>query len=193
MPAIPSRPVLWFLLLLLAAGTAWGQSTGPELIIDGTGGVTLGVPHYVAVELAGSQAFDVTSIAFSLDIQPDLLSFDPVDGDGDGTIDDVTFPLGAPGLASVTYDVGDGDGELDFLLANLSGLALPDGPLVELEFMPLRNGCLSAGIRFSVAPPASFGSSQGQDVPGTAVVIGGCLFADGFELGDLSAWSQAVL
>ncbi len=179
------------LLVLLAAGAAQAQPTGPRLIIDGTVPVTAGVPIFVPVEFAG-QVFDVTSIAFSLDIQTELLSFDDGDGDGDGTIDDVTFPLGTPGIASVDWDAGDSDGELDVLLANLSGLPLPDGPLVAFEFMPLRDGCLSAGIRFSEDPAPSFGNSEGQDVEGTAVVTGGCLFADGFESGDLGAWSQTI-
>ncbi len=190
MPKNP-RHIPWFILLLLAAASAQAQETGPQLIIDGTVEVTLGVPVYVPVELVG-QAFDVTSVAFSLDILPGLLSFDPADGNGDGIADDITFPLGAPGLASITYSVDDEDGELDFLLANLSGLPLPDGPLVEIEFLPLRDGCLSGGVRFSPDPLPSFGNSVGLDVPGTAVVTGGCIFSDGFEAGDLSAWSQST-
>ncbi len=179
------------LLLLLAASAVRAQETGPQLIIDGTVQVILGVPVHVQVEFVG-QAFDVTSVAFSLDLQTELMSFDEADDDGDDMYDDVTFPLGAPALAHVEYDETDDDGELDFLLANLSGLPLPDGPLVEIEFLPSRDGCLSAGIRFSSDPLPSFGNSEGQDVEGTAVVTGGCLFADGFESGDLSAWSQVV-
>ncbi len=184
---IYSRLLPWF-LLLLAAGAAQAQEAGPQLIIDGTVEVTLGVPVYVPVGFVG-QAFDVTSIAFSLDILPHLLSFDATDGNGDGVPDDITFPLGAPGLASATYSADDEDGELDFLLANLSGLPLPDGPLVEIELLPLRDGCLSGGLRFSSDPAPSFGNSEGLDVPGTAVVTGGCIFADGFESGDTGAWS----
>ena len=182
-------------LQLLAALTISGNGLlgdelpGPELRLDGTLAMTLGVPLFVPIDFTAN-GFMITVIAFSLDLDLDRLDFDPSDDDGDGVPDAVLFPLGTPGLTFVTFDAGDSDGELDVLLANLSGLPLPEGLLIELEVVPLTDGTVASSIAFSQHPPASFGDSEGQDVPGTAVVTGAAeIFADGFESGDLGAWS----
>ncbi len=174
---------------LLAATTVSGyELPGPELRLDGTLPMTPGVPLFVPVDFT-ADGFTIAAIAFSLDLDLDRLDFDPSDDDGDGVPDAVILPFGAPGLTLVSFDAGDVDGELDVLLANLSGLPLPEGLLIELEVVPTSGGGVASSIAFSHEPPPSFGDSDGQDVPGTAVVTGAAIFADGFESGDLGAWS----
>ncbi len=135
-----------------------------------------------------------TAEAFSLEIDLDDLGFDSTDDDGDGILDAVTFPLGEPELVYVAFaaDSADGDdGQLDVMLANLSGLPLLDGLLLEVELLPAADGWVASWIRFSLDPPPSFGGADGLDIRGTWVVLGAELFADGFESGDLGAWASS--
>ena len=185
--------VLPLLVLGLAGGGAEATdrgSAGPELILDGGIGTTLGVPVLVPMDFLGHDS-EITAIAFSLDLDLASLAFDPSDGDGDGIPDAVSFPFVDADLTVVSFDAIDEDGELDVLLAELSGIALPDGLLMEIELLPTRDGWVASWIRFSQDPAPSFGDTQGQDVPGSAVVTGAALFADGFETGDFSGWSAA--
>ncbi len=189
----PSQNALRLTVIIsfLTAGLATGQ-TGPELIVDGGQQATSGVPIFVPMIFI-SHGHEITAIAFSLDLDLESLDFDPADDDGDGIPDVVTFPFGAAGLTVVNFDAGDEDGELDVLLAELSGLPFSDGLLMELELFPATAGQVSRWIRFSQDPAPSFGNAQGEDVPGTVRVIGDEIFADNFESGDLSGWSSAVL
>ena len=45
----------------------------------------------------------------------------------DGIPDAVTLPAGEPSVVVIDYDADDADGELDVLLANLSGAPLAEG------------------------------------------------------------------
>lgn len=175
------------LSILAPAAVSAGEFLGPELRLDGTLPLSLGVPLQVPIDFLAN-GFTISAIVFSLDLDLDRLDFDPTDANGDGVPDAVHFPFGTPGLVMVSFDAGDTDGELDFLLANLSGLPLPEGLLVEIELTPTRNGWLASHIAFATDPPVSFGDDQGNDVPGSTIVTGTTLFADGFESGDLSAW-----
>ena len=182
---------LTLIITLLTVGPATGQ-TGPELIVDGGQQATPGVPIFVPMTFIG-HGHEITAIAFSLDLDLESLGFDPADDDGDGIPDVVTFPFGAAGLTVVNFDAEDEDGELDVLLAELSGLPFSDGLLMELELVPAMAGQVGRWIRFSQDPAPSFGNAQGEDVPGTVTVTGDEIFADGFESGNLDAWSSAVL
>ncbi len=148
----------------------------------------------VPISFAG-EPHAVTSVAFSLDFDQSLLSFDATDGDGDGLPDAVRFFGIDNWLRSVGFDPGDPSGELDFLLTDLASepQTLTDGLLVEIELrLVTPASSVTGGLLFSHRPPASFGDVSGRSVPGAAEVSG-VLFADGFESGDLSAWSAGTL
>ncbi len=79
-------------------------------------------------------------------------------------------------------------GELDLLLADLSGQALPAGVLVEVG-VP-RDTIPVGGIDLSIQPAPSFGTPMGGDLAGLVVIVQQevPIFGDGFESGDTSAW-----
>ncbi len=116
-------------------------------------------------------------------------AFDPTDSDGAGLPDAVSFPVGSPGMTWVEFDAADTGGELDLLLAELSGAALNAGVVLEIELLPLAAGHLSSGLRFSSAVRPSFGSVYGVSIPGRAALT---LFVDDFESGDTDAWSRTL-
>ena len=136
--------------------------------------------------------FTVSAVAFSLDLDVGRLDLDPADADLDGVPDSITLFGDQPEVVVVNWDAGDADGELDVLLANLSGLPLPEGLIMEFELIPSGGGVVASWIRFSSDPPPSFSDDQGVDLEGTAVVLGALVFADGFESGDVSAWSSSL-
>ncbi len=176
---------LGFLTLGLATA---GAQTGPTLVLDAGQPTSPGTPVAVPLGFA-NQGHAISALVFSFDLDPAGLAFDPTDADGDGIPDSVTLPAGMPSIAVVVYDATDLDGELDVLLANLSGAPLAEGVILELELTAHHNGSAASWIGFSDDPPPSFGNAQGQNVEGTAVVLGPALvFADGFESGDTSAW-----
>lgn len=134
---------------------------------------------------------DIGSIAFSLDLDPQKYDLSRVDADGDGRPDHVRFPNGEPDMAHLGWDLVDGDGELDVLLADLGQLPLGEGLLVEIgipaESLP-RNS-----VRYSANPAPSFGQVTGGELPGIPLLgsFGSVLFSDGFESG-LSSWDVVV-
>ncbi len=130
----------------------------------------------------------VNSLIFSLDYDETRLTFDDVPGA-------VRF-FGEPvSLRSLTFDAGDTDGELDVVIADLTTTrVLSEGLLVEVDLRLLEAGTITVrdGVTFSAEPPASFGDVEGHSVPGTAEIDTAIqvLFADGFESGDTSAWTE---
>ncbi len=158
-----------WILLLLAAPAAAQEPPGPGLVLDGYPALTPGEPVRVTIDFH-RHGHAITALGFSLDLDLAQLGFDPADGDEDGVPDAARFPVGSPSLTFVQFDAGDGDGELDVLLADISGQPLADGLRLELEFSPAVGGRVADFVRFSTDPPPSFGNAQGQDVPGTAVV-----------------------
>ncbi|MCG8456184.1 MAG: hypothetical protein MI919_07870, partial [Holophagales bacterium] len=127
----------------------------------------VGTPLVVPVEL-DRKGQPIAALAFSFDIDPTCLSFDPTDGDGDGVPDSVTFRVPADFAPQVFVDLADADGELDFTLADVPPDAVvPDGVIVEITF-----GVICAPppeivpLPFSQAPAASFGDTSGASVPG---------------------------
>ena len=162
-------------ILLIFGGTCGGGGSRPALRppavlrIDGTPrlqpGKTIRIP--VRFESHGHQ---VSSLAFSLDLEPLRLRFDPADRDRDGVPDAVRFPAGAPTLTAVRFDRRDKDGELDVLLSLDPGETFEDSVLLEIELEPVRRGRVAKALRFSSTPAASFGGVDGESVPGRTVV-----------------------
>ncbi len=139
----------------------------PELQIDGRVRTRRGSMMRIPVRLrAGGHR--LASVAFSLDLDPRRLRFDPTDYDGDGVADAVSFPQGRPWFAQAKYDARDHAGELDLVIGADS--ALGSGLVVEIEVEVLRGGPLSDGLDFSQAPAASFGDDAGRGVSGRASV-----------------------
>ncbi len=173
----------------LSVGPVDAQS-GPTLILDAS--MQASPPVSVAVPLGFTGGdHTITAIAFSLDLDAAGLAFDPTDADLDGIPDAVTLPAGMPPIVVIDYDPDDPDGEIDVLLADLSGTPLAEGVILEFELTPSQSGTVASWIRFSDDPAPSFANDQGEDVAGTAIVLGSdILFTDGFESGDTSAWSQ---
>lgn len=182
-------PSLLILLAgLLSAGPSDAQSR-PVLILDVSMQTSAGVPLVAPLGFA-SGAHTITAIAFSFDLDSTGLTFDPTDTDLDGVPDAVTLPAGVPAVVVVDYDPTEPDGEIDVLLANLSGAPLAEGVILELELTPNQSGTAASWISFSENPEPSFANDQGADVCGSARVLGSAVvFSNGFESGDTCAWS----
>lgn len=204
--AIDGLLVLLFVLVaqifaaqaLAVEGTSVGSpinlagASGPALVLDGGSWALPGRLATVPIAF-WNNGHTITSMALSIDLDTDRLDFDPTDANGDGIPDAVDLPAGVPQLVVVDYDADDTDGELDILLANLSGAPLPEGVVVVIEAVPREAGAVARAVEFSSDPEASFGNDLGQDVEGTTVVLGlDLLFADGFESGDTGAWPATV-
>jgi len=158
-----------------------------RLILDAAVQATQGIPLSVQVAFDnGGQV--ITALVLSLDLDGDRLTFDPVDADLDGLPDAVTLPAGRPSITVIDYDPADSDGEIDILLAELSGMPLPQGVILSFEMTPGQNGIVASWLDFSDDPPVSFGNDLGQDVEGVTEVLGAEIFVDGFESGDTNAW-----
>jgi hypothetical protein len=158
---------------VLAAGPAGSQPLGPALTVPDRIPAAAGGGVSVPVQFVGN-GHSIAATAFSVDFDAGCLDFDPTDANGDAVPDAVSLGL-PPGFgASVTFDAGDADGELDLFVADtLPPLAsLPDGPVAAVAFtascQPPPGGRLLADVGFSADPEASFGDTSGSAVPGTA-------------------------
>ncbi len=154
-------------------------------------GTTPGAPgglSWIRVEM--EPGFAIGALALSLDLDPAVFDVGGIDADSDGLPDNIRYPNGKPGMAMVRFDLEDADGELDLLLADLSFTPLAKGVLVEIGVPVIGSGKPTAGLSISAAPSESFGTVDGADVAGQAVVVeADVIFANGFESGDCSAWS----
>lgn len=128
----------------------------------------------VPVQLTTSGVTLVSAI-FSLDIDQACLVFDPVDADGNGRPDAVTFNTPRGFNTSVAYDATDTDGELDFVVADYMPpyAQLSDGVLftVRLAVVCWPGGAAARDIplTFAAAPALSFGLPGGSELAGAAV------------------------
>ncbi len=180
------------LLTVALAGvlTAGGATAKPLLILDVSQHATEGSQVIVPVAFTFID-ITITALVFSLDVDGDRLRFDPTDDDMDGIPDAVTLPAGLPSVTLIGHDPDDPDGEIDFMLVNLSGAALPRGIILEITLDAVDSGSVASWVRFSDDPTPSFGDAQGDNVDGRIGVIGSEIFADSFESGDTSAWSRS--
>ena len=187
-----------FAAVLASLGTARAQV--PLL------GIPTGIPAAVSLPVEAPILFDsggaqISTILFSVDFDEECLAFDPTDADLDGLPDTIVFDLPPQFVGTVNFNGEDEDGELDFTIVDLLPplAALPDGFLVTMTFVPICEPvgvAIIAPVLFSTDPPVSFGGTTGLGVPGTSlggsIQIDSPIFIDGFESGDMSAWSGVV-
>ncbi len=185
----PPMPWIIILMSLLVAGSAAAEPRA-TLVLDLSRPAAKGQPYYLPVGLTYADT-SVTALVFSIDIDRRRVRFNPADDDGDGVPDSVTLPAGMPSIVYVGYDPDDVDGEIDVMLANLTGVPLPqDDVILIFKLRTRREGPVTGWIDFADDPAASFGNAQGGSVDGRTLVFGTDIFADGFESGDTSAWSR---
>lgn len=141
----------------------------PTLRLAAIASTATGGQATIPIEFSGAGK-DIASLAFSLDFDETRFSFDPTDADQDGIPDAVHFTL-PPGFTPiVAYDLADTDGELDVVVADVTAplQALPDGVVAEVTLtMTAPTNTDAPGASFSQSPPASFGNTTGQSVPGS--------------------------
>ena len=153
-----------------AQATVAQPDTGPALSIPTDLPVAPGGDVVVPIAFAARGA-DITSLVFSLDYDPELLSIDPTDADDDGNPDAVAFQLPGGFVTTVLLDPADTDGEIDIVITDLLPPLgrLPDGDLVKVTFdaadLPAP---VTTPVLFSSDPTPSFGSTTGSTVPGTS-------------------------
>ncbi len=116
----------------------------------------------------------VASLAFSIDYDEACLGFDATDADMDGVPEATDFNLPAAFDLSVSFDAGDGDGEIDVLIADVPPeVTLPDGPLGTVQMNVLctaaAGSVVEAPVRFSRQPPISAGDTGGQSLPAQGI------------------------
>ena len=160
----------------LTSATGLPVPLGPAVLSDGP---ALAIPDQVPALPGGRVTLPVnftandnsiSSVVFSVDYDQAWLSFDPTDSDGDDVPDVVTFNLPGAFDASVAFDGGDTDGELDFFIADLFPplASLSDGAIVSMTLnVGSPPSATEAAVNFSPDPVASFGDTSGQSVPGT--------------------------
>jgi hypothetical protein len=142
-------------------------------------GPALAIPDQVPASPGGTVTLPVNftangnsiaSMIFSVDYDQTWLTFDPTDSDEDGIPDTVTLDIPSAFNASVTFDGGDTEGELDFFIADTFPplASLPDGAIVSMTLnVGSPPSVTEAAVNFSQDPVASFGDTSGQSVPGT--------------------------
>ncbi len=184
---VPCTNLLIFGLECGGGGRASAPSAEPWIVVTGTAPGTPGEPGWIHVRLEPNGA-EVGSVALSLDLDPAVFNPDEIDADSDGVPDLLVFPGGEPGLAVVSFDAADSDGELDLLVADLTMTPLAEGVLLELGVPVDGTWEPPAGLSVSSDPPPSFGSVTGVDVGGQVYVGETGIFSDGFESGDTTAW-----
>ncbi len=149
------------------------RSTGPLLTIPTAIPALFGATVDVPVELTTNLS-TLAGLAFSVDFEATCLSFDPTDADADGIPDAVDIPLPASFSAVVFFDLGDTDGELDFVLFadDPTTTTFSDGTVATVTF----TATCSSGptdpvvtpVVFSSDPAPDFGDPDGQDVFGNS-------------------------
>ena len=165
------RPAGAIHLSVEGAAAAQGQ---PQLLIPK--GLEPGSDGNVTfpVRLAANGA-TISSLLFSLDLDPQCLVFNPADADRNGRPDAVTISVPSGFTTSVAYDAGDADGELDLLVADYSPpfAILADGALASIRLgiacRPSDGTAIDIPVPFSLARAASFSMPSGSELPGQTV------------------------
>jgi len=161
-------------IVIALVATVTAQSGQPTLTIPDQTSALFGDTVAVPITYTSNSA-TIASTIFSIDFDETCLGFDAADDNGDGVPDAVSLNIPSSFDASVTVDLSDTDGELDFFIADLSPplAALPDGELVTITFSalcePQSGMSLVSSVAFSADPAVSFGDTPGQAVPGVAI------------------------
>ena len=105
---------------------------------------------------------DVSAILFSIDFDEQCLDF---------VLDASRFNVPPAFVAGLSYNATDTDGEIDITLVDYAPplSAVPSGLLLTLTFdirCKSQPSMRLAPLNFSMQPTASYGGTQGQDVPG---------------------------
>jgi hypothetical protein len=140
--------------------------------------ISLSLPNYV-VGLAGktvqlpvnlrSNGNLISSMAFSVDFDESMLSFDPSDSNSDGLPDAIVLNLPAGFFGSASFDAADVDGELDVIIFNptVSSVGLQDGAIATITLsIGSTPDPILVPVDASHDPWASFGSPSGLSLPG---------------------------
>lgn len=155
----------------------------PSLQLESPAAIRAGNPFFLDVDYS-SNTKSISSLAFSIDYDPDVLIFDPKDENGDGIPDSILFDLPSGFEKSMSFDIEDQDGELDIVVFDPSVPlnALPDSVIVKIRFVArTRSDDVLLPIRFSNDPPVSFGDVNGKSVEGQGMdcnlyIVGGNKF-----------------
>ncbi|UCD34944.1 MAG: hypothetical protein JSU90_11730 [Nitrospiraceae bacterium] len=113
----------------------------------------------------------ISTVVFSIDYDQALLTLNAADGNADGIPDSINITAPASFSGSVTFDPGDTDGELDISIADMTSplSSLSNGVVMTITFsVGSPQNISEATVNFSLNPMASYGSSAGQSVGGTA-------------------------
>ena len=150
------------------------QTVAPALLVANGLSVNAGDVITVPIRFQSGEQ-EVAGIGLSLDFDQSCLAFDETDADENGLPDAVSFDVSPQFFPSVSYDAGDADGELDFIIADYSPplAALDDSEqLIAVRFTAVCQPMNAAGdatrIDFSTEPAVSFSSPDGQPVSGSA-------------------------
>lgn len=153
---------------------SFSTAAGPLLDLPSAIPTVTGSTVAVPIELTTNSA-GLASLAFSIDYDETCLSFDPTDSSpADGIPDAIDIHLPATFTGITFFDLGDTDGELDFLLfANdPTTTTFSDGPLATLTLAAhCTSGSIapiSAPVLFSADPAPSFGDTDAQAVVGAS-------------------------
>ncbi len=153
------------LISWIQSGSA-AAANGPQLSIPSNIPANPNSTVVVPVQFT-SNGHNISSIVFSIDYDETWLMFD------DSILNAITFSLPAGFAGDCSSDITDPDGEIDcFILDPLVPLAsLPDSVILNIILRtknPPTPVVAKAG--FSVnSPPASFGNTAGQSVPGSTL------------------------
>lgn len=136
------------------------QAAGPALTIPADISGYINSFTDVPVHFQGN-GHAINALTFAVAFDTSILRLNP---------SDVVFSLPAGFSGSAFLQPG-ATGVLNLSVFSLSTTGLPDGPFVTLPFAatcPAGAGAtLAADVGFSANPPATFGSVQGRDVPGS--------------------------
>jgi hypothetical protein len=173
--------MLGLFALLVASSAALRASPAhtQKLSTDGTPSLT--IPDEIAASAGGTvqvpitfdaASTDVSAIAFVLDYDQSLLTFDDTDttADTDTLPDAIAFSLPA-GFSGSVPDVDTTEGTISIFVGDLETplSTLSDGTFATITLnVGTPTSVTSATVGFASTPPVSFGSTTGTDIPGTA-------------------------
>ncbi len=201
-----------------APAASFGSTTGQSITgrtVDGSADITSRRPELSAAAVAAeyykkaapvpiqlaARGAAIASAVFSLDFDQQCLALNPADGNGDGIPDAIAFEPLAGFTKNATFDANDADGEIDITISDIAPplQALPDGKLITVSLTPICDffgSPRTAAVAFASDPPASFGTTGGQSLPGTTpngsitippILAGDCNGDGKLDAGDIPA------